>query len=152
MALGIKGYTLASPSTNPATDGSPNTFFYGFNGSFIGPPPPPPPPKIPPAVKLSDGDFAGSMGPTLPFSSGEGTFGNGGRGLKRGFGWSQSPMLAAPTVAGPNAARVLNVSFNQSNGSGTGSTSNSGAALAIGGGLHLAGGLLLAAKKSALLG
>jgi hypothetical protein len=74
-ALGLQGYTLASPAPpggSPANVGTPNTFLYGFFGTFIGGGPPPPLPAGP------EGTFAGSSsGP--PPGSFEGGFGFGGR-------------------------------------------------------------------------
>lgn len=108
-------------------------------------------PKKPPATSLPDGTYAGSLGPTVAFSSGEGTFGNGGRAFTRGFGWSRSPVLAVPTAAGPNSMRVHNIAYILDNGTGDGS-SRTGVALTIGIGLVLAAGLILASKKITSVG
>ncbi len=108
-------------------------------------------PKTPPASSLPDGTYAGSKGPAVAFSSGEGTFGNGGRAFNRGFGLPAGPLLATPTKAGPNGARVLNVAYNQVNATSDNST-GTGVALSLGSGLILAAGLLLAAKKTAFVG
>lgn len=101
-AVGAAGYSLNQPTASPPASGTPNTFFFGFNLSAVGPPP-----IIPTPGGINEGNYPGSKG-LANGTGGEGTFGFG-RQMR-----TLQPFLKGPQHDPNGIRRVFNVSHRQS--------------------------------------